>query len=325
VLSNTSLAKQPEYDEIVRLTLPFLISLNQVASSVSLWKGPIRSDQGAGYISSVKGRGMEFDEVRPYMPGDDVRRMDWRVTARTGKAHTKLFREERERPILLGIDLREPMFFATRGVFKSVQACKLAALLAWKAHQNGDRVGGQIFGDTTHREIKPQNDKRAVLHFLTELVNLSDPSVISDQTHPQLQETNQGNALESVLIRLIRHSRPGSSIVLVSDFRQLDPSCEFHLMHLAKHCDVILMLIFDPMEIRLPTEGRFRFSDGQHDITVNTSDRLATENFEQMFRKHTDYIKTLALRFRMRFVMVSTVDDPVDVLQSSVATKYELV
>ena len=320
-MAESPLAKNSDYDDVVRLTLPALISLNQAASSVSLWKGRIRSDQGSGYISSVKGRGMEFDEVRPYMPGDDVRSMDWRVTARTGKAHTKLFREERERPILLGIDLREPMFFATRGVFKSVQACKLGALLAWKAHQNGDRVGGQIFGQNAYREIKPQNGQRAVLHFLTELVKLSDPAEISNSTGSVSQESIQGNALESVLVRLIRHSRPGSSIVLVSDFWQLDRSCEFHLMHLAKHCDVILMLVFDPMEVQLPVKGHYRFSDGRHDITVNTSDRRTTENYEQMFRKHTDRLKRLELRFGMRFVRVSTTDDPVEVLQSSIIVK----
>ena len=317
MLAESPLAKKSGYDDVVRLTLPALISLNQSASSVSLWKGRIRSDQGSGYISSVKGRGMEFDEVRPYMPGDDVRSMDWRVTARTGKAHTKLFREERERPVLLGIDLREPMFFATRGVFKSVQACKLGALLAWKAHQNGDRVGGQIFGQNAYREIKPQNGQRAVLHFLTELVKLSDPAEISDPTGSHSQDSIQGNALESVLVRLIRHSRPGSSIVLVSDFWQLDQSCEFHMMHLAKHCDVILMLVFDPMEVQLPVKGRYRFSDGRHDITVNTSDRRTAENYELMFRKHADHLKTLALRFGMRFVRVSTTDDPVEILQSS--------
>ena len=88
-------------------------------------------------------------------------------------------------------------------------------------------------------------------------------------------------------------------------------------MHLAKHCDVILMLVFDPMEVQLPIKGRYRFSDGRHDITVNTSDQRTTENYERMFRKHADHLKTLALRFGMRFIRVSTTDDPIEILQSS--------
>lgn len=153
-------------NELVSTNLKMLINLAKPAANLKLFRSGIRAQQSGGYLSRTKGRGMEFDEVRPYQPGDDIRSIDWRVTARTDKTHTKLFREERERPVFISVDYRASMQFATRGVFKAVQAAKLAALLAWVAQRQGDRIGGQIFTDNSCRELKPQSGKQAVLHFL---------------------------------------------------------------------------------------------------------------------------------------------------------------
>ena len=129
-----------------------LIRLSGPARVIALDVLHVNSLQTGAYVSRFRGRGMEFDESRPYQPGDDPRNIDWRVTARSTVAYTKLFREERERPVLLVTDLRSNMHFATRGCFKSVNATRAAALLAWAAHHRGDRLGGLIFGDTTHRD-----------------------------------------------------------------------------------------------------------------------------------------------------------------------------
>ena len=118
----------------VHVSIPSLLKLRQAATGLDLRSRFIRARQGGSYMSAFKGMGMEFDEVRPYQPGDEVRHLDWRVTARTGRPHTKLFREERERPILLWVDYRANMFFATRGVFKSVLAARAAALLRRLKH-----------------------------------------------------------------------------------------------------------------------------------------------------------------------------------------------
>jgi uncharacterized protein (DUF58 family) len=153
-------------DDLVSVALKSLIDLAKPAANLNLHRLTIRSLQSGGYLSHFKGRGMEFDEARLYQHGDDIRSIDWKVTARTGKTHTKLFREEREKPVFISVDNRPAMQFATRGVFKSVQALKLAALLAWAAHHQGDRIGGQIFSSAGCQELKPQNGKHAVLHFL---------------------------------------------------------------------------------------------------------------------------------------------------------------
>ena len=124
---------------------------------------------GGPYLTKLKGRGMEFAEARSYQYGDDVRHIDWRVTARTGTTHTKLFREERERPVMLVLDLSRRMFFGTRQRLKSVQAARIAALTGWRALLRGDRVGGVIYSEEMHREYKPRSDRR---HFLRLLSNI---------------------------------------------------------------------------------------------------------------------------------------------------------
>ena len=126
------------------------------------------------HASRFRGRGMDYQESRVYQSGDDIRSMDWRVTARTGRAHVKLYQEERERPVVVMVDLGPGMFFATRGAFKSVIAARAAALIGWAAIQNGDRIGALLFNGG-HHEIRPQGGQRGVLRLIRELVTATDP------------------------------------------------------------------------------------------------------------------------------------------------------
>ena len=128
-------------DDIVRVKMSTLIGLNRDAASLPLISNAVRAQVAGGHLSAFRGRGMEYHESRPYQPGDDIRSIDWRVTARSGQTHTKVYREERERPVLLWLDLSNSMFFGTQVCFKSVLASKLAALLAWSSVQHGDRLG----------------------------------------------------------------------------------------------------------------------------------------------------------------------------------------
>lgn len=298
-------------EEAVRVTVPTLVRLSNAAAGVRLHHGPIRAHRSGGYLSNFKGRGMEFDEVRSYMPGDDVRSLDWRVTARTGKTHTKLFREERERPVYVSVDYRQAMFFATRGVFKSVMAARLAALVAWSANRHGDRVGGQIFTANAHYDVKPQTGRQAVLHLFKRLADLSTP--ISTAQHDDV--TQSSSSLEEALMRLCRHARPGSLIFLLSDFRQLSPTAEFHLLRLARHCDVVLLFIYDRLESQLPHRGRYRLSDGRHELTVDATNERYRHSYQQKFRQRQEHLHHLALKYRMRLIPCQTTDDPVRILQ----------
>jgi uncharacterized protein (DUF58 family) len=290
---------------LVRPTLEDLIRLSQPAAGLTLARPTARALQSGQYLSAFKGRGMEFDETRPYTHGDDVRNLDWRVTARTGKPHTKLFREERERPVFLTVDYRSAMFFATRGMFKSAMAARLAALIAWSARRHGDRIGGQIFSETESVELKPEHGHRAVLRLLKLLVDQASPR------SPVAPET----ALQDALVRLPRHARPGSLVFVFSDFRHLTPAGEAGLGRLSRHCDLVLVFISDPLERRLPM-GPHRFSDGHRDILLNADARTA-EIYERAFREREERLADLARRHGIRLVSCHTTDEPFLVLQQS--------
>ena len=245
---------------------------------------------------------MEFDEARLYQPGDDIRSIDWRVTARTGKTHTKVFCEERERPVFISVDNRPAMQFATRGVFKSVQAAKIAALLAWTAQHRGDRIGGQLFTDSSCQELKPQNGKHAVLRFFNALLKAS--------VNTELEMT-----LEHALARLVQHARPGSLVYIISDFRGINQKSENHLAKLSRHCDVVLIQVFDPLESHLPAKGRYRFTDEQRDAVIDTGDKKRILSYQQRYQDRLDYLQQIANRTGLRFLQCSTADDPLEVLR----------
>jgi len=290
--------------ERISVSLKTLINLVGPAASLSLQPASIRSRQNGGYVSRFKGRGMEFDETRLYQPGDDIRSIDWRVTARTGKTHTKLFREERERPVFIAVDDRAAMHFATRGVFKSVLAAKLAGLLAWTAQHHGDRMGGQIFSDNSCRELKPQNGRHAVLRFLNALLQ-SEAGV------------SEAITLEHAWSRLSQHVRPGSLVYIISDFRGVDAKAESHLAKLAQHCDVVLIFIYDPLESSLPSSGRYRFTDEQREVIFDANDQRQLINYQQHFEQRLKQVQQIAKKKAMMFVQCSTTDDPIQALRRS--------
>lgn len=283
-----------------------LIALHRQAASLKLSALKVRALQSGHYLSSFRGRGMEFDEVRPYQPGDDVRTLDWRVMARSGKPHTKLFREERERAVLLWVDNRASMFFATRGAFKSVIAARAAALLAWAAVQHGDRIGGLIFSEWQHEELRPQGGKHAVLQLIQRIV--------AQQTEPDVQRSHHGSeasaaALQS-LLRLRRVARPGSLVFLLSDFRALDQRSELHLSLLARHNDVVMFFIYDELESSLPPAGLYRVGDEQQTVTFDSTSVAACEQYRQKFAARRGALQALCRRHGICFIECATTQSP---------------
>jgi len=294
--------------ERVAVSLKTLIDLAKPAANLTLHHIGIRALQSGGYVSRFKGRGMEFDEARLYQPGDDIRSIDWRVTARTGKAHTKIFREERERPVFISVDNRPAMHFATRGVFKSVLAAKLAGLLAWTAQHHGDRIGGQLFSAQDCRELKPQNGKHAVLRFLNALVKPNNAAGLQTQAVAEF-------TLEHVLARLVRHAHPGSLVYIISDFRGINDPAETHLAKLAQHCDVVLVFVYDPLESDLPSKGRYRFTDDVRDVVIDTGDQQRLLNYRQHFVQRRQRLDQLAKKRGLVLIECSTVEDPAQCLR----------
>jgi uncharacterized protein (DUF58 family) len=301
----------------VHVSVDELIGLRLRAGGINLESRRRAVAATAGlHHSRFRGRGIDYQESRSYQPGDDIRNMDWKVTARTGKTHTKLFREERERPVLLWLDLREPMFFATHGVYKSVIATIASALLAWGAIANRDRVGGLIFSEDTHHELKPGGGKKAVFRFLQTLCQ-----------HPRWRRETPGtniaadDSAKRALLRLRNVTRPGSLIFLLSDFRGFTPGLETHIASLARHNDIVLVHIFDQLEAELPAAGRYTLRDGARELHINTGDANLRAAHRRRFEDHRDYLKSLCTRYRMFYLACRTDDNPVQILQAGLGLK----
>lgn len=295
-------------EELVRPTSRALVRLRQEGEQLVLRAGPIRTPLAGGHVSPFKGRGLEFAESRPYQPGDDVRSLDWRVTARSGRPHTKLFREERERSVLFWVDYRSPMWFATRGTFKSVVAARAAALLAWGAGHQGDRVGGLVFSETGHSELRPRLGQRAVLHLIRALADHAPPQ----QAAAQEQRLDTA---ASALARLRRVSHPGSLIFLCTDGRDLDERCAGHLAQLARHSELIMVLIHDPLELALAAGGLYRFGDGHRQLQVNSNQAEARRRYALGYQQRLESLERLTSRYRIRLLRCATNQDLLPLLQ----------
>lgn len=264
----------------VNLSTAELLRYQQLAKLFSL--APKRSPQArlaGSYLTKHKGRGMEFDEARHYQPGDDIRAIDWRVTARTGKTHTKIYREERERPVFLFCDFSPSMMFGTRLLTKSMQVAHICSLISWSAAAHGDKVGALLFNQSQHKEVKPLARKRAVLHICHELMDLhatSHAQVASKEADTQ--------AFADACARLRRLARPGSLVYLLSDFQHLGSAAQQHLSQLSRHCEVRAIIVDDPIEHTLPQTRsiqRVSVSDGINQQRWLLGDRKEEDTYQR--------------------------------------------
>jgi uncharacterized protein (DUF58 family) len=227
-----------------------LLALRGAAHGLSLHgRKAARAALLGAHSSAQRGRGLEFQEVRPYVAGDDPRNIDWRVTARRGRPHTKLFREERERPVWLLVDLQPGLFFGTRRQLKSALVVRTAALLAWIASLGDDRVGAVIAHGAAQTRILPARARQAgVLPLLEALL----------ESQPRSPGQPAPLALEEGLRALLPLARPGSQILAISDFAGLRPEAGSLWTALAAHADLRLFWVTDALEEQGLPNGRFR-------------------------------------------------------------------
>jgi uncharacterized protein (DUF58 family) len=308
--------KLPADASPVSISQAGLIRLSGPARVIALDVLRVTSLQTGAYVSHFRGRGMEFDESRPYQPGDDPRNIDWRVTARSNEAYTKLFREERERPVLVVVDLRSNMHFATQGSFKSVVASRAAALISWAAHHRGDRLGGLIFGDSTHRELKPKLGRQSALRYVHELVNHPDW-----HDNEAADSADEESPLTRAMAALRRVARPGSLVVVISDFIGLSRTAQAYLSGVARHNEVLVIFVSDPLEHDLPPPGRYRLVSHDSELAIDTYARNARKDYEHAFEERKHNLEKFCQRYGIHLLTLSTEDDPVESLQNALGKR----
>lgn len=265
----------------LHINIDELIQLRTTASKLQLSPSKkIINQQSGEYISRLHGRGIEFDEVRPYQCGDDIRSMDWRITARTGKPHTKLFHEDRERPIFIVVDYSQSMFFGTRVAYKSVIASQTAAILAWSAVFNGDKVGAVLFSHENHTELKPRGRAQGILPLLKKISEYS-----------KAQQAKQANFTEG-LTRLRQVVTKGSLIFLISDFHELSVDAAQHLHPISQHNEVIACAIYDPLEINAPPPNYYRVTNGEQYLAFDSSNQRVRHQYAEQFKQRQNTLKS---------------------------------
>ena len=243
----------------------------------------------------IRGRGMEYEESRAYVYGDDVRTMDWRVMARTGEAHTKIFAEEKERRFLIAVDLSASMFFGTRFSFKSWAAAQVAAHAGWLASFAGDRIGGLIVSPAAHHEARPGKTRSGLLGVFHHLAEVSKIDLPPDMTR---------NRLNFLLGELNRVVKPGSIIALITDFIGLDEQSLEILSSIVKHNDVNAYWIHDDTEINTWPGGHYQVLVDQKKVGFDLSGSASDAWLSQWQQEHRNRIDTLTSRFNIPLLPV---------------------
>lgn len=291
----------PDFDE--------LLQLGYRASKLNLSsRRPVLSIVSGDHNSPFRGKGLEFEEVREYVHGDDVRNIDWRVTARTGRPHLKLFSEERERSILICTDVNHTMRFGTRGTFKSVQAARAAALIGWAASRENNRIGGSFYGNVPGGQlfIDPGRSRRSLWRMLKQLCDTQD--YIAE---PVL--------LEEHLRYLSKAVPAGALVFIISDFLVLSENLKKRLSDLQRRADVVLVAINDPADEFLPAVGPVIFADGAgRKVAVDTADPKGSRAYRELWRQNRESLQQLVGSLGLGYIALATNEDVMLALSSGI-------
>jgi len=284
----------PNFDELVELR-------SKSAKGKLPFKHKVKSPASGDYLSSFRGQGMEFDEVRKYVVGDDIRKIDWRITAKIGKPHIKLFKEERMLNLVLCVDMNKTMQFGTRGTFKSVQAAKIAAILGWCASSNGDSVGGYLFGDTLKSDIflRPKRSRNSLWQMLRALSSRNEVEA-SDRSVP----------LSKPMESLHKSTQSGSVVFIISDFMNIDDAFQQQLCYLARKCKIVLISVNDPSDMEIPSAGNIVFAaNNNHKMHIATDDKNGQKAYSQEWQRNRNMLTKMTNDLGVNIISISTSSD----------------
>ena len=295
-------------------SLPDLIALRRAARELPLFSTPQRRSALLGlHHAHLRGRGIDFDQVRRYQPGDDVRNIDWRVTARMQEPYTKLYHEERERPIYLLTEQSQQLFLGTSRQLLSVLAAEACALMGWSALGHHDRVGGLIFGDTCFREIRPRRSQQGLLQLLHQLATANQQ--LGPDGHPP--EAGNRASLVMALRRAREILRPGSLAIVICGERALDEQAEQQCQLLGRHTDLLLLPLADPLDHALPSAGLLPFTspDGHSTLEIDTHNSALRLAYHQQALQRQQRWQQLSLRLGAPLLPLETSRPALEQLQ----------
>ena len=296
--------------EDIYTNLHALVRLRYRAHGFSyLPQQPLRSLLSGRKRSKLRGRGLDFDELRHYRPGDDIRNMDWRVTNRTGKPHVRVYTEERDRPVIAVVDQRLPMFFGSQKKMKSVIAAEVAAMTAWRVLSVGDRIGAVLFNDDRTVEVRPTRNQKRVMGWLGDLADMNNALSVSKNSHSNA--TALGDALKT-LERNIGHDY---LIVLISDFYGWDEETLSTIRRIGRHNDVVCALIYDPLERDISRANNLVVSDGQYQLEIEPEHKGLGEKFEASFESSFSRVQADLNRHHIPILPIDTVATVTDQLR----------
>jgi uncharacterized protein (DUF58 family) len=252
------------------------------------------------YHSAFKGRGMSFSEVRDYHYGDDIRNIDWNVTARTGDTHIKVFEEDRELTVMLMIDISRSSFFGSVNQFKSELIAELSAVIAFSAITNNDKVGAVLFSDQVEKYIPPKKGKKHILRIIREIIFF--------------EPLSNGTDLEKALIYLNNIQKKKAIVFVLSDF--MTQGYEPALSVASRRHDIIGMHIYDRMEKDIPNLGLIEAIDAEtnEEVVIDTSSASVRKKLQQWFSDNFDYYNETFNRYRSDHLSINTQDDYVKLL-----------
>lgn len=263
------------------------------AEAIHLQKKLSKSGQR---LTTIRGRGIEFDTTREYQAGDDIRSMAWRMTARSLKPHIKVYCEEKERPVWLAVDLSPSLYFGTRCMFKSVLSLTQATLTGWKALLKRERVGAILGTEQKAAVFPPNADEKQFLAILDTFAKASQLTSHFDEQ----------NYLHALLLSLQHKARAGDLIHLYSDFHLLTAEMEKIIILLATRTHLILHFIYDPLEASPPPPNQYFITNGKQKVSFDMQSEKNRRAYQELFQEKVERLTLLAHQYRVTLQMHCT-------------------
>jgi len=297
------------------LTLQHLLKYEWLSSVLNFNAGIQKSNSvlAGRFASRLRGRGLDFEEARPYVIGDDIRNIDWNVTAKTGKTHTKVFTEEKEKPAFIFVDQSPSMGFGSQGKTKAVVAGELASLIAHKIKKSGDRVGGMVYSGDSYDIVTPKRDSRNIIYFLQKIVEANKKIY----EHKDFDFEKSLVEMISKLHNIITHDY---LVFIISDFYRYSDSVVKYMSRLSMHNDLILIKVFDKLEEQIPPE-EIVVSNKAYQVNIDGKNKKLKRELNMDFDDNYKKFKSALEKYGITLFKINT-SDPIEDQLMEVFSNY---